>query len=87
MRSSGDASQPATDERGNALCWNGEWFQGGPAPDAADAPAVLALLAKATADAPDAETAAARAADALAAAITHVHGDRSRLVPFKEGRL
>ena len=37
MRSSGDASQPATDERGNALCWNGEWFQGGPAPDAADA--------------------------------------------------
>ena len=46
MRSSGDARQPATDERGNALCWNGEWFQGGPAPDAADAPAVLALLAE-----------------------------------------
>ena len=58
MRSSGDATQPATDERGNALCWNGEWFQGGPAPDAADAPAVLALLAEATADAPDAATAA-----------------------------
>ena len=69
MRSSGDATQPATDERGNALCWNGEWFQGGPAPDAADAPAVLALLAEATADAPDAETAAARAADALAARV------------------
>ena len=69
MRSSGDATQPATDERGNALCWNGEWFQGGPAPDAADAPAVLALLAEATADAPDAATAAARAADALAASV------------------
>ena len=69
MRSSGAASQPATDERGNALCWNGEWFQGGPAPDAADAPAVLALLAEATAGAPDAETAAARAADALAARV------------------
>lgn len=27
------------------------------------------------------------AADALAAAITHVHGDRSRLVPVKEHRL
>ena len=65
MRSSGDARQPATDERGNALCWNGEWFQGGPAPDAADAPAVLKLLAEATASAPDAETAAARAAVAL----------------------
>ena len=69
MRSSGDATQPATDERGNALCWNGEWFQGGPLADAADAPAVLALLAEATADAPDAETAAARAADALAARV------------------
>ena len=66
MRSSGDATQPATDERGNALCWNGEWFQGGPAPDAADAPAVLALLAEATAGATDAPTAATSAARALA---------------------
>jgi asparagine synthetase B (glutamine-hydrolysing) len=71
MRASGDASQPATDADGNALCWNGEWFQGGPAADAADTRCVLTLLANATVDAEDASTAAARAADALA---EHVRG-------------
>ena len=68
MRRADDWRQPVVDGRGNALAWNGEWFDGdgAPAAGAGDTAAVAAVLGAAVAGLADAADAAAAVAAVLA---------------------
>ena len=68
MRRTDDWRQPVVDGRGNALAWNGEWFDGdgAPAAGAGDTAAVAAMLGAAVAGLADAADAAAAVAAVLA---------------------